>query len=190
MSDNKQIIAGARAGLSKSELEAILQRKLADDEDLIFRKTKAAIKLKKAMPENPNPDYVPATGNQLPQPISQRYSEDQVEAVVEQANGMANRIIRLLDSSFHQWNVYCATHPKIAKLAKKLRLAMVDRAEAVVDAALGSNDEKTRLDAAKYVLKTQGKDRGWGEAQIAQQIDVDNKGNVSVKAIFGLPDGQ
>lgn len=52
---------------------------------------------------------------------------------------------------------------------------------------LHSPDADTRLDVAKFILKTLGKSKGWNEqtASIVQQINSNDK-TVEIKSIFGI----
>lgn len=48
-------------------------------------------------------------------------------------------------------------------------MALVDEAEEQISQLLNSTDSKIRLDTAKFILKTLGKTRGWGESpQVVQ----------------------
>lgn len=42
-----------------------------------------------------------------------------------------------------------------------------------------------RADIAKFVLKTYGKSRGWGDIAMMQQINVDDK-DITIQQIFGI----
>jgi hypothetical protein len=60
-------------------------------------------------------------------------------------------------------------HKDHFKLAESLRMALVDEAEEQISQLLNSTDSKIRLDTAKFILKTLGKTRGWGESpQVVQ----------------------
>lgn len=77
-------------------------------------------------------------------------------------------------------------HKKHRELSEKLREEIVDIAEDTMWQLLDSIDAKLRLDAAKFILKTLGKTRGWSESpQVVQQINTNDK-DVSIQQIFGL----
>lgn len=77
-------------------------------------------------------------------------------------------------------------HKKHRELSEKLREEIVDIAEDTMWQLLDSTDAKLRLDAAKFILKTLGKTRGWSESpQVVQQINTNDK-DVSIQQIFGL----
>lgn len=74
------------------------------------------------------------------------------------------------------------------QLAEQLRMALVDEAEQQISDLLHSQNEDVRKDAAKFILKTLGKSRGWTEqpqSQIIQQISSQDKA-VMIKNIFGI----
>ena len=51
---------------------------------------------------------------------------------------------------------------------------------------LDSIDAKLRLDAAKFILKTLGKTKGWSESpQVVQQINAGDN-SIDIKNIFGI----
>ena len=64
------------------------------------------------------------------------------------------------------------------------RKNLVAQAESVVGKALKSDNEKLRVDTARFILERLGRDDGWGQnPQIVQQIDVSDG---SIKQIFGI----
>lgn len=64
------------------------------------------------------------------------------------------------------------------------RKNLVAQAESVVGKALKSDNEKLRVDTARFILERLGRDEGWGQnPQIVQQIDVSDG---SIKQIFGI----
>ena len=71
-------------------------------------------------------------------------------------------------------------------MAEQLRSCVVDKAEAVVHELMdGDAPPSLKADLAKFVLKTQGKSRGWTEQKQVQEITVKD-GEVSIKQIFGI----
>ena len=64
------------------------------------------------------------------------------------------------------------------------RKNLVAQAESVVGKALKSDNEKLRVDTARFILERLGRDEGWGQnPQIVQHIDVSDG---SIKQIFGI----
>lgn len=66
----------------------------------------------------------------------------------------------------------------------KARQGLVDSAESVLGSLLSSDNEKIKLDAAKYITERLGRDKGWGaKPDTAIQI---NGNDVDLHAIFGI----
>lgn len=56
-------------------------------------------------------------------------------------------------------------YPKLQKLQDELNEEILDVGESVLVSALKSDDKRVALDAAKFLLKTKGKTRGYVERQ-------------------------
>lgn len=82
--------------------------------------------------------------------------------------------------------MYYTSHPKAAKLAQEARMRLVDKAEARLDEALDSLDERTRVEVAKYITKTIGKSRGWSDIPAIAQEITEEDGKITIKQIFGI----
>ena len=66
------------------------------------------------------------------------------------------------------------------------RKHLVAQAESVVGKALKSDNEKLRVETARFILERLGREDGWGQnPQIQQQINVVDK-ELEIKNIFGL----
>ena len=67
---------------------------------------------------------------------------------------------------------------------QQARQALVAQAESVVGKALKSDNEKLRVETARFILERLGREEGWGQnPQIVQQIDTSDG---SIKQIFGI----
>lgn len=110
--------------------------------------------------------------------IAQRYTEEEVARAVQSSNGLVTKILTFLDCTYHQWRVYIAEHRKIAELADDCKRELVERAEDTVDSMLTCEDAKLRLEAAKFVLSTLGKSRGWerGDGKCGVAVNVGGEG--------------
>lgn len=186
------------AGLSQKETEAMLGHTLSEDEANEYIKTKAQLKVKNAMDKqkaSQQPQQKTTslfsfgiTNNLQPKlpPLKDRYTKEQIKTCIEKHYGVVTRICNELDCTYAQF------YKTIKQLGLQEDLTeakknLVSLAEKTLLEALASVDEKTRVDVAKYILKTQGKVFGWNEGpQIAQQINV--QGEVSIKEIFGIDD--
>ena len=66
------------------------------------------------------------------------------------------------------------------------RKNLVAQAESVVGKALKSDNEKLRVETARFILERLGREDGWGQnPQIQQQINVVDK-ELEIKNIFGV----
>lgn len=71
--------------------------------------------------------------------------------------------MQILDCTFMQWAVYTSEHREAAELAKQARGELVAEAEKTLDYCLKNGSEKTKMEAAKYILSKLGRDEGWGD---------------------------
>ena len=69
---------------------------------------------------------------------------------------------------------YIKRYPTVAAAAEHQREGIVDMAESVLVRRLNAGE----WDAAKFVLTTLGKDRGWG-----QSLDLINSGDITIRFI-------
>ena len=188
-----QIRAAVMNGLSRPEIEGLLDRKLVEEEVREFNKTKAVIKLREIDKNKQNQAskstmQVGITNNLTPKlpPLEKRYTKKQIQECIEKHYGVVTRICNELDCTYTQF-YKTIKQLNLQKDLAEAKKNLVSLAENTLLEALASVDEKTRVDVAKYILKTQGKLFGWNEGpQIAQQINV--QGEVSIKEIFGIND--
>ena len=188
-----QIRAAVMNGLSRPEIEGLLDRKLVEEEVREFNKTKAVIKLRDIDKNKQNQAskstlQVGITNNLTPKlpPLEKRYTKKQIQECIEKHYGVVTRICNELDCTYTQF-YKTIKQLNLQKDLAEAKKNLVSLAENTLLEALASVDEKTRVDVAKYILKTQGKLFGWNEGpQIAQQINV--QGEVSIKEIFGIND--
>lgn len=188
-----QIRAAVMNGLSRPEIEGLLDRKLVEEEVREFNKTKAVIKLRdidknKQNQASKSTMQVGITNNLTPKlpPLEKRYTKKQIQECIEKHYGVVTRICNELDCTYTQF-YKTIKQLNLQEYLTEAKKNLVSLAENTLLEALASVDEKTRVDVAKYILKTQGKLFGWNEGpQIAQQINV--QGEVSIKEIFGIND--
>ena len=182
MDDDGKIKASAGAGLSKAETEGILNRKMTPEERRLFDGVKAVQKLRKAKTaEGPAAPALPE--GRMPS-LKERYTKAEVEDSIRRCDGRWAAVVRDLNCSYDQLGVWMEHHPQHRKLADQLREAAVHEAEDQVWQLLHSPSAAVRADMAKFVLKTLGRRRGWGEGA-AQEITVKD-GEVEIKQIFGI----
>ena len=118
--------------------------------------------------------------------IKERYSKKQVEDAIVRCSGRWAAVVNALNCSYAQLRVWMDSHPDHKKLAEGLREAIVDEAENEAWEQLRSPDPEIRREMAKFVLKTLGKSRGWGEGvQAKREIEVKD-GKVDIREIFGI----
>ena len=168
-------------GLTRAEAIAVLGRRMTPEELQEFDKVKAVEKLKTRLKKNDPPPMPPA--NEHIQSLKQRYTKKQIEEAIVKCDGRLAAVVRALDCSYRQLNVWLEHHRDHAELARKLRFALVDEAEDQIWQALHSSDPVVRQKTAEFILKTLGRERGWGEACQAVSVNVGGEG-VDVKSIF------
>ena len=95
---------------------------------------------------------------------SKRYTKAEIEKAIEDGRGITGRIAAILNCGWMEVTRYLAAHPKQGQLARQMREQIVDKAEEKMEEALSSPDGKTSLEAAKFILKTIGKGRGWTDS--------------------------
>jgi hypothetical protein len=94
--------------------------------------------------------------------------EEVVEAI-QKAGGIISATARILGCSRSTVENYIKRHPEVAEAVRAEREKMIDLAEGVLISKLRDND----LNAAKFVLNTLGKKRGYSERP---QISIDEAG--------------
>lgn len=104
-----------------------------------------------------------------------------------QSFGNVSALAKLLEVNYTSLRCYLSDHPELAEEMKQAREVLVDQAEEYVLKCLNDTtlDDKVKIDLAKFILKSQGKARGWNDSPtIAQQINV--TGEVDLQSIFGI----
>lgn len=64
------------------------------------------------------------------------------------------------------------SNPELQELQKYFRQKLIKRAERVVIDTLSVDNDKVRLNAAMFILRTVGKDFGWSESPL---VNVDQR---------------
>ena len=112
-------------------------------------------------------------------------TKQQIEEAIDSFNGMTYDICLHFDCTPKQ------LYTKIDKFGlresmQQARQALVAQAESVVGKALKSENEKLRVETARFILERLGREEGWGQnPQIQQQIKVVDK-ELEIKNIFGV----
>ena len=112
-------------------------------------------------------------------------TKQQIEEAIDSFNGMTYDICLHFDCTPKQ------LYTKIDKFGlrdhmQQARKNLVAQAESVVGKALKSENEKLRVETARFILERLGREDGWGQnPQIQQQINVVDK-ELEIKNIFGV----
>ena len=120
-------------------------------------------------------------------PIEQRYTKDEVVECIHRHFGIFTAICNELDCSFYALTKYIRKNGLDGDVSEA-RKTITEVAQNAILECLNSKDEKVRLDAAKFTLKSLGKDKGWSEnPNLAVAISIDDsEKEKKIKAIFGL----
>ena len=120
--------------------------------------------------------------------LRNRKSPDQIRIAMEASSGNQRLVCQLLKCTNREFNVLLSSDNELALLWKEIRQSIVSEAEGVLVTLLNSKSENMRFQTARYILDRRGKELGYG--QIGNQITVEtnDKGGVSIKSIFGLPE--
>lgn len=92
-------------------------------------------------------------------PAEPRYTAQQVSDALLDTAGIKSAAARKLGCTHQTVDNYIARYPTVAAAYEQARASIVDKAESVLLQKLNRNE----WDAAKFVLTTLGKDRGWGQ---------------------------
>lgn len=120
-------------------------------------------------------------------PVKDRYTKEQVEECIERHLGIVTSICNDLDCTYTQF-YRAVKHWQLDGAIEEARKTIVAEAEGALLQALRSQDERVRLDAAKYTLARLGKDNGWSEnpnVAVAVQVSPSEK-QAQIMAIFGI----
>ena len=126
------------------------------------------------------------TSHKVP-PIDQRYTKDEVVECIHRHFGIFTAICNELDCSFYALTKYIRKNELEADVSEA-RKTITEVAQNAIMECLNSKDERVRLDAAKFTLKSLGKDKGWSEnPNLAVAISIDDsEKEKKIKAIFGI----
>jgi len=120
-------------------------------------------------------------------PIEQRYTKDDVVECIHRHFGIFTAICNELDCSFYALTKYIRKNG-LENDVSEARKTITEVAQNAIMECLNSKDERVRLDAAKFTLKSLGKDKGWSEnPNLAVAISIDDsEKEKKIKAIFGI----
>lgn len=120
-------------------------------------------------------------------PIEQRYTKDDVVECIHRHFGIFTAICNELDCSFYALSKYIRKNG-LENDVSEARKTITEVAQNAIMECLNSKDERVRLDAAKFTLKSLGKDKGWSEnPNLAVAISIDDsEKEKKIKAIFGI----
>ena len=112
-------------------------------------------------------------------------TKQQLEEAIDSFNGMTYDMCLHFDCTPKQ--LYTKIDKfRLRESMQQARQALVAQAESVVGKALKSENEKLRVETARFILERLGREDGWGQnPQIQQQINVVDK-EIEIKNIFGL----
>lgn len=121
--------------------------------------------------------------------IESRYTVEQVRDCIHRHFGIFTAICNELDCTFYALTKY-ARKNKLEGDINEARGTLMEVAQDAILGCLNSKDERVRLDAAKFTLKTLGKEKGWSEnPNFAVNIQIeDSERDKKIRAIFGLSD--
>ena len=198
----EQIRASTANGLTKTEIEAFLGRKMTDKEADIYNKTHALLKLQKQKEKKEKEEAksilkqpttkkleVVHVGQKNPQqlpPLSKRYTKEQIEDVIVRAHGLTSSICAALDCTTQQFYVYLRNKPEMKQLQDDSRMDFINEAERVVMENLHDPDPSIRQQAAQYVLNRLGRTKGWGEDRLFGITVSQDEQTKQIHAIFGI----
>jgi len=100
----------------------------------------------------------------------QRFSAAEVIAAIRAGGGIKTAAAKRLGCDVDTLDNYCSRYPMVDAAYRQARAGVVDAAESILLQRLAAGE----WDAAKFVLTTLGRDRGWGNS-----VDV----NISVDEI-------
>lgn len=82
-----------------------------------------------------------------------------------QSFGNMSALARLLGVNYTSLRSYFKDHKDLADLMEEARSRLIDQAEEYIASCLSDEglDRRSKIDLAKFILKTQGKSRGWTE---------------------------
>ena len=102
------------------------------------------------------------------------YTEQEVIQAVEHTGGLISEIARRLNCHWQTAKTYVEQYPQAVEMLKSEKQTLIDAAENVIFQAVKNGD----IQAAKFVLMTLGKNRGYTERQ-----EVEHNGDMSITII-------
>lgn len=162
-------------GVKKEEFEAVLGHPLDPLEQAQWADAEKEVAQAALRPRN--------LTKKLPSLVS-RVTKKQLQEEIWRQHGLATGVCNFFDCSYSQYK-FAIEKFKLQDVEAKAKQNLADLAENAIFRVLStSQDDKLVMDAAKFVLKTLGKQRGWGEGpQTAIQINAEN---VDLQQIFGI----
>lgn len=184
----QQIYAAVEEGLNRAEIEAFLGITFNKSELAAYNKARAVVKLDRKQggsQEEDRPAPPPAPANARLPAVEKRFTKIEVEDCIRRHCGIVTSICVDLDCTVNQfWRA--AAKYKLGDVVTEAKKTLVSYAEQAVLDALTKGDSKTRLDAAKFALKTLGRDEGWAEGPAIQQNITLADRQAEIKNIFGI----
>lgn len=119
-------------------------------------------------------------------PLAVRYTDQQVIDAVYKCKGLTAAVCAALDCTYQQFYSYMKTREDIQKAMKDSREQIVAEAERVMVDLLHSPAPNIQLDAAKFILKHQGRNVGWGDSPVIQQNITIADQKAQILQIFGI----
>ena len=120
--------------------------------------------------------------------LRNRKSPDQIRIAMEASSGNQKLVCQLLKCTNREFNVLLSSDNELALLWKEIRESIVSEAEGVLVTLLNSKSENMRFQTARYILDRRGKELGYGQTGNQITVETNDKGGVSIKSIFGLPE--
>lgn len=94
---------------------------------------------------------------------TKEFTYDQVRDALIAAHGMRVSAAKLLGCDWGTVNNYCQEHPDLMEIVKHRRQIKADMAEVVIESNLFHENKFLAQRAAEFILKTIGRDRGYGD---------------------------
>lgn len=114
--------------------------------------------------------------------LQYRFSEKEIFDAMENSRGLVAAACQTLGCHYAEFYRYLSKNKNANDYWNLIRKELIDKAENSLIQALDSDNEITRLSAAKFVLERLGNYK-----QNAQQIDIQHgNANISIKQIFGI----
>lgn len=126
-------------------------------------------------------------------PISKRFQEQEVIDTIFKYYGNLSNVANALESTWQQVQVYLRKRPNVKQAVLDAREKILDIAEDKMIQLIQSEDNRVALEAAKFVLHSVGRSRGYCGDAPAMQVNVQSSGNdlkVQINSIFGIDEQQ